>query len=70
MVGLGPFDNVYVPTMWETYDVSAPEYRMFDFKYVNNRNIWGLNKPAVFTREELRELFALYELRTGMSSFP
>jgi hypothetical protein len=70
MVGLGPFDKVYLPMMWEAYPVHAPEDRWFDFKYLNGRNLWGLNKPAVFGREDLRELFELYVQKTGTERFP
>ncbi len=69
IVGLNVNDH-YLPMMWETYPVSDPEDRWFDFKYINGRNILGLNKPAVFSREELQHLFAIYCEKTACTSFP
>lgn len=70
MVGLGPFDDVYIPMMWETKPLGSDEANWFDFKYINGRNLYGLNKPAVFTRDNLEELFSLYKKKTGHSKFP
>jgi hypothetical protein len=70
IVGLGPYDNEYVPMMWETYMVGNEGERLFDFKYLNRRNVWGLNKAAVFTKEGLREIFDLYRQKTGVADFP
>ncbi|MDO9069072.1 MAG: hypothetical protein Q7W05_11525, partial [Deltaproteobacteria bacterium] len=60
IVGVGPYNNIYLPMMWETYMVGNEDDRLFDFKYLNGRNVWGLNKAAVFGRQELKELFDLY----------
>ena len=69
-VGLGPDDGVYIPMMWETDPDWPSGHRWFDFKYVNGRQIFGLNKPAVFDQEGLRELFKLYCRVTGAATFP
>ena len=69
IVGLGPFD-IYVPMMWETIPDGDLEETWIDFKYINGRNIWGLNKPAVMSREDIRKLFQLYIERTGDNDFP
>src|SRR5437867_2149365 len=53
MVGLGPFGE-YVPMMWETIPDGDDQETWLDFKYINGRNIWGLNKPAVFNKENIR----------------
>lgn len=70
LVGLGPFDEEYVPMMWETIPDGDVGGTWIDFKYINGRNIWGLNKPAVFSKEEIGNLFHLYRDRTGEKSFP
>jgi hypothetical protein len=70
IVGLGPIDNVYIPMMWETFPNGNKKERWFDFKYVNGRQIYGLNKPAVFTQEMLNELFNKYCTITGATHFP
>lgn len=68
IVGL-QFDD-YVPMMWETYPTESPNDRWFDFKYQIGRNPWGLNKAAVFSRQELHELLAIYRRLTGAAEFP
>jgi len=68
-VGIGPFDK-YLPMMWETKSDTDPNDTCFDFKYVVGRNIFGLNKPAVFTRSELKEVFNEYKRVTGENQFP
>jgi len=70
IVGLGPFDDVYVPMMWETIPDGSKDETMLDFKYINGRNILGLNKPAVLSKEDIRKLFQLYRDRTGDRDFP
>lgn len=69
MIGLGPFD-LYIPMMWETIPDGNDEETWIDFKYINGRNIWGLNKPAVFSKESMRKLFQLYRERTNEKNFP
>jgi hypothetical protein len=70
IVGLGNIGDSYIPMMWET--IPAPYYgnTWFDFKYINNRSIYGLNKPAVFEREDLKKLFQLYREKTYTTTFP
>lgn len=68
IVGLQSDD--YVPMMWETYPTDSPSDRWFDFKYQRGRNPWGLNKAAVFSRQELHELFTRYRQKTGAPDFP
>jgi len=70
MVGLGPYDGSYIPMMWETTQPSEGDNHWFDFKYVNGRSLYGLNKPAVFERDNLRELFSLYQNRARAGRFP
>ena len=55
IVGL-QFDD-YVPMMWEIHAKASPREPNFDFKYIRGRNPWGLNKAAVFSPQDLRELF-------------
>ena len=69
LVGLDPHD-IYLQMMWESYPTNSPEQRWFDFKYLNGRSLWGLNKPAVFAREELGAIFDVYRRKTGVSQFP
>jgi len=69
IVGLGPFDE-YVPMMWETIPDRSADETWIDFKYINGRNIWGLNKPAVFTRNQIKEILSKYREKTGDKNFP
>lgn len=69
LIGLQPLGD-YLPMLWETIPNGNITGTWIDFKYVNGRNIWGLNKPAVFTREKIRNLFDLYREITGDSDFP
>jgi len=67
---VGRQSDDYVPMMWETYPTDEPSDPWFDFKYQSRRNPWGLNKAAVFSREDLHELFARYRQKTGAPAFP
>lgn len=69
IVGINPFED-YIPMMWETYQVGYEKDSIFDFKYVVGRSIYGLNKPAVFSRDDLKKLFALFCEKTGSLEFP
>jgi hypothetical protein len=69
IVGLDP-NNGYIPMIWETYPEGDENERWFDFKYINGRNIYGLNKPAVFSRDDLKQLFTLYREKTNLTEFP
>lgn len=69
IVGLDPEDG-YLPMMWATYAVGEPNNLKYDFKYLTKGSLYGLNRPAIFTRNDLCELFDLYRLRTGLTSFP
>ncbi len=64
IIGLGPFDE-YVPMMWKTIPNGNQKETWIDFKYINGRNVWGLNKPSVFSKEDMRELFKQYRNCTG-----
>jgi hypothetical protein len=66
IVGIGKYAPDYLPMMWETVPLDETE-PMFDFKYIRGvrGGNWGLNKPAVFSRSDLAELFATYERKTG-----
>ena len=69
IVGLIHRDAHYLPMMWETQP-STDEGTWFDFKYINGNSIYGLNRPAVFSRAELKKLFQVYEQRCGGMPFP
>jgi hypothetical protein len=62
---IGLIDNGYLPMMWETYPTSKPQVRWLHFNYMNEKQIWGLNKASVWTAEGLQEAFGLYEKKTG-----
>ncbi len=70
IVGISPSNDVYVPMMWETIPNGSLNETWFDFKYINNRSIWGLNKPAVFTNQDLKKIFNLYKNKIGCCDFP
>ena len=56
--------------MWGAETSDDPGLRVFDFKYMERRSNWGLNKPAVLTRDDMRGLFTLYAAKRGASAFP
>ena len=68
--GRSPTTDKYIPMMWETHSSENESVSWFDFKYINGRNVYGLNKPAVFSRDGLRHLFEAYCQKTGAPSFP
>lgn len=70
VVGFGTPSDQFIPMMWETYPISTPKDRWFDFKYIRGRSIFGLNKPAVLSKYELKEIFKIYQIKTGMQMFP
>ncbi len=70
IVGLDIREQKYLPMMWETYFTHNPTENVFDFKYMNGRNNRGLNKPAVLSKNNLSQIFSLYNERTGNISFP
>jgi len=53
-------DQEYLPMMWETYFLGNRNRSYFDFKYIRGKRVWGLNKPAVFSQNDLRRLFEKY----------
>lgn len=63
-------DDDYLPMMWETFWDRRPDAPVFDFKYLRGRNPFGLNKPPIFERADLKKLFALYCDKAGAISFP
>jgi hypothetical protein len=69
IVGLKYDDAYYLPMMWE----AQPAHEVgtwFDFKYINGNSIYGLTKPAVFHRADLKKLFQIYEQKCGGGPFP
>ncbi len=70
IVGIVDACEEYIPMMWETLPAPYDGEHWYDFKYINGLNIWGLNKPAVFTRGRLVQLFNLYCQKTGVARFP
>ena len=60
----------YVPMMWETCFASAAETTYFDFKYTYQNHNWGLNKPAILTKQDLSEMFSLYRQLRDFTDFP
>ncbi|HOX41278.1 MAG TPA: hypothetical protein PK263_03725 [bacterium] len=69
IIGLGPYFDEYIPMLWETFPDRNFQETMIDFKYINGRNIWGLNKPAVFSKNEMKEVLKKYKEKTGNDFF-
>jgi len=69
IIGIPPSEDGYLPMMWETTHINHPNDSWFDFKYMNCRNSWGLNKAAVFTKDEFHRLITIYETHTGQKFF-
>jgi hypothetical protein len=69
--GLGPLGpkKDYLPMMWETSPAPDLKERWFDFKYMSGRSNWGLNKAAVFSKEDLLELFRRYREKANDPTF-
>ena len=76
VVGLDRDKNgEYVPMMWETRELDPATLQyypdsIFDFKYICGRKTFGLNKAAVFTQAQLRDLFTLYSQKRQLPAFP
>jgi hypothetical protein len=62
--------NGYLPMMWAAKFDSYPERIVFDFKYLSGRRTFGLNRPAIVSRTELRDLLDLYASRANIPGFP
>ena len=60
----------YLPMMWEAFFLSEPASSFFDFKYVRGKSMYGLNRPAILTQQDLREMFELYSRVTGSRMLP
>jgi hypothetical protein len=60
----------WMPMMWETTLDDEIESPLFDFKYIVKGRLFGLNRPAVFSQDDLREVFTLYCTRAGKQQFP
>jgi len=58
-------DGNYTPMMWESRPLSRPRLQWFHFNYLGGRNPFTLNRAAVLSTDQLRQLFALYKNRTG-----
>lgn len=70
IVGQSPSeDGAYVPMMWETYPAGSPDDSWFHFNYINDRQVFGLNKAGVFEEHNLKAIFELYRARTGQALF-
>lgn len=59
----------FLPMMWETKE-AYNNVLQFDFKYLVGRSVWGLNKPAVFTQEDLKTIFNRFAKINNLDSFP
>lgn len=75
IVGLDPGeDGDYLPMMWETAPDLYPGETWFDFKFLtksdHRKYTLGLNRPAVFKRQDLQKLFGLYCEKTRTANFP
>lgn len=53
-------DNYFMPMLWCTSPSEDKGARWYDFKYVNGRNIFGLNKAVVFTQGSLTKILELF----------
>jgi hypothetical protein len=60
----------WMPMMWETTLDDESDDHLFDFKYICRKQLFGLNRPAVFSQNDLSELFTLYCARTRKPRFP
>jgi hypothetical protein len=74
IVGLNNKGRTYLPMLWEGKPLNGKD-TWFDFKYVGRSDSgkyesYGLSKPAVFKKRELRNLFELYSKIAGVGRFP
>ena len=66
IVGLTPEKgDTFVPMLWESARGRRLNKRWFDFKYIQGRSNFGLNRPPVFSAGSLREVLRLYRRKTG-----
>ena len=67
IVGMTPDrEQTYLPMLWQA---SMNGELFFDFKYMNGRSNWGLNKPAVLTDAVLTGLIRLYREKANSPTF-
>jgi len=70
--------HIALPPSYDVGGVRSDEEdgaAQFDFKYVtwsakHGHHSYGLNTPAIITRDELRKLFALYCAIAATPAFP
>jgi hypothetical protein len=67
---VGADEGDSMPRMWETTLDGENGNPLFDFKYILKSRLFGLNRPAVFSQDDLRELFTLYCTKAGKQQFP
>ncbi len=63
IVGLDPWQGTWLPMMWETNEIKdIYKISYFDFKYLSKGRggTWGLNKAAIFSQQQLVQVFGLY----------
>ncbi len=69
IVGIPPNGGDYLPMMWESSPFNHLDQSWFSFNYVRlvdgKMNSWGLNKAAVFDRDEFRHIVQIYKQSTG-----
>ncbi len=72
VVGLVLVGGNYLPMMWEGAFKSEPDTHFYDLKYLGRGKggLRGLNRPAVLSQEDLKNLFALYCRTVGVEKFP
>ena len=69
IVGISLGEDVYLPMIWESFPFRRPDQSWFSFNYVTRvdgkMNSWGLNKAAVFNKDEFHKIVEVYERCTG-----
>ena len=53
-------DNNFMQLLWATSPIEDLNDVWYDFKYLNGKSIFGLTKPVVFDKEELKNIMELF----------
>lgn len=56
-------DDYFMQMLWETSPQHEPDASWYDFKYMNGRSVYGLNKAVVFAKDDLRRIIEMFNTK-------
>lgn len=64
IIGLAAADQ-YISMLWETIPDGDGNETLLDFKCLNGRNVFGLSRSAILTRQNMVDIIKKYSEKTG-----